>query len=92
MSHLDGNALAGPTSDLFAFDLTTTSAQCATCSDVAVLARALVYGPPMGFVVRCRNCAGILMVIVDQPEGRVVNVRGLRWMRTPSTRRDEEEP
>lgn len=81
MSHLDGNVLAGAASDLFAFDLTTTEAQCASCSDIAPLGRALVFGPPMGFVARCRNCDSILIVVVERPEGRAFNARGLRWMR-----------
>ncbi len=81
MPHLDGNVLAGAASDLFAFDLTTTEAQCASCYDIAPLGRSLVFGPPMGFVARCRSCDSVLIVVVERPEGHAFDARGLRWMR-----------
>lgn len=83
MTHLDGNVLAGVTSSLFAFDLPTATGQCDACLDVASLAEAMVYGAPMGFVVRCRNCSGILVLLVERPGDVRLNMRGLRWL-TPS--------
>lgn len=81
MDHLDGNVLGGPTSDLFSFEPTTTQGQCLSCADIATLAQAMVYGPPMGFVARCRNCDNVLIVIVERAGQKTLNMGGLRWLR-----------
>lgn len=80
MEHLDGNVLAGPFSDLFLFEPTTTQGQCLWCSDVATLAQAMVYGPPMGYVARCRSCNGVLVVVIERAGRRTLDMRGLRLM------------
>ena len=81
MDHLDGNVLAGPTSDLFVFEPTTTQGQCQSCADIATLGQAMVYGQPMGFVARCRNCDNVLIVIIERAGQKSLNMRGLRWLR-----------
>ncbi len=78
--HVDGNSLAGPLSELFAFDLTTASARCLGCGDVSVLARAMVYGAPEGLVVRCIHCDDVLMVIVQEPDRISIELRGMSWL------------
>ena len=91
MDNLDGNVLAGPTSDIFGFDLTTSQAQSHFCEDIAVLGQAMVYGVPMGFVVRCRTCDHVLMVITEQAGRKSVSAQGLRWLRVagpPENRRN----
>ena len=80
MTYLDGNVLAGAAADVFAFDATVARGQCDTCEDVAMLAQASVYGGGMGFVARCRNCNAILVVIVEGPAQKYIDLRGLRWM------------
>lgn len=83
---LDGNVLAGVIGALFPFEPTTARGQCDTCDDIAVLAQAAVYAHPMGFVVRCRSCDGVLMVVVDR-DGRITSSqRGLRWLRAADAR------
>ena len=91
MSHLDGNVLAGAAADLFAFDVTAAVGQCAICEDVAALAQAMVYGAKMGFVVRCRNCDAILLVIVEKSNGTSLDMRGLRWMHVAETNQLTQE-
>jgi hypothetical protein len=81
MEHLDGNVLAGPAADLFAFDPTTALGRCGSCGDVAMLAQARVFGPPMGYVARCRACEGVLLVIVEHAGQATLTMRGLRWVR-----------
>ena len=81
--HLDGNALAGPLSDLFTFDPTTASARCGGCGEVAVLARAMVYGEPDTYVVRCANCDDVLMTIVQAPDRFCIELRGMTWLQIP---------
>jgi hypothetical protein len=80
MEHLDGNVLAGPLGAVLAFEPTTAEEQCRGCGDVAVLAQAVVYGQPMGFVLRCRVCDDVLMVVVERDGRASVNVRGMRWV------------
>lgn len=80
MPHLDGNVLAGVAIDLFAFEPTTARGQCQSCSDIATLGQSVVYGPPMGYVARCRNCDSVLLVVVERPGHRSLDMRGLRWV------------
>ena len=81
MEHIDGNVLAGPVGALFSFEPTTAQGQCDSCDDIAVLAQAAVYAHPMGFVVRCRGCDSILMVIVERNGQSSLSMRGLRWLK-----------
>lgn len=78
--HVDGNALAGLLSELFSFDVTTAHSRCASCGDVAVIARAMVCGGEQGRVVRCSHCGDVLMVVVNEPEGLRVQLRGMSWL------------
>lgn len=81
--HVDGNSLAGPLSELFAADLTTATARCLGCGDVSELARATVYPDPTGYVVRCAECADVLMVVVEEPDGVCIELRGMAWLKVP---------
>lgn len=77
MQHLDGNALAGPLAELFAFEPTMASARCAGCGSVALLAAASVWAGEMGYVVRCSECDQVLATVV-RGEGRSwVSLRGI---------------
>ncbi len=78
--HVDGNALAGPLSEVFAFDATTAVVCCAACADVATLACAMVYGGEMGQVARCRTCDNVLLVLVHLPDRVSVALRGVSWL------------
>ena len=77
MSHLDGNVLAGPLSEHFNDDMTTASAECAGCGDVAVLAQAMVYDCSPGWTVRCRACGDVLLVLVRVGDRLRLDLRGL---------------
>ncbi|HEY0259619.1 MAG TPA: DUF6510 family protein [Lacisediminihabitans sp.] len=79
--HVDGNVLAGPLSELFRFDPTTASARCASCGDVSVLARAMVYVEDHGLIVRCCTCDDVLMIVVQEPEGSSIDLTGMSWLR-----------
>jgi ribosomal protein S27E len=68
MSHLDGNALAGPLAEYFRFEPTTTTARCNGCGDVAPLGRAIVYNAAAGMVVRCSSCDAVLATIVESDD------------------------
>jgi ribosomal protein S27E len=80
IGHVDGNALAGELSELFRFDVTTARLRCATCGDLAVLARAMVYGGEQGLVVRCGACGDVLMVVVQMGDRTRIHLRGAAWL------------
>lgn len=82
--HLDGNALAGTMSGLFAADLTTARVTCAGCGGAGMLGAARVYGAPMGFVARCEGCGDVLLRCAETPEARTYDLRGIAAMRVPS--------
>lgn len=75
MEHIDGNALAGPLAELFAFDATMASARCGGCGAVELLATAMVYRDAMGAVARCGHCDHVLMTIVE--------ANGRTWVSMP---------
>lgn len=78
--HVDGNALAGMLSDIFAFDVTTARGRCIACGEIAVLAQTMVYGGEQGYVARCSGCNDVLMVVVPEPHGTRVQMRGYSWL------------
>jgi len=79
---LDGNAAAGLLSEMFAVEMTTASATCATCGATNVLATTQVYMHAPGAVLRCPTCTAVLMCVVHLPDGGfVVDIGGLRRIR-----------
>ncbi len=80
-AHVDGNALAGPLSELFEFDATLASARCASCDDVAVLAQAMVYEKPHSFIVRCSACGEVLMIVLQRQDATELDLSGIAWLR-----------
>ena len=80
IGHVDGNALAGVLSELFRFDVTMARMRCASCGDLAVLARAMVYGGEQGLVVRCGACGDALMVVVPMGDRTRIQLRGAAWL------------
>ena len=76
----DGNAIAGDLSDVFAFDVTTAIATCATCRHphpVATL-RAYLRGP--GMVLRCASCDAIQIRVVRAPQRAWLDLRGIKTL------------
>lgn len=77
MEHVDGNALAGPLSELFRDDMTMAKARCAGCGDVSVLAEAMVYDAAPGWTARCHACGDVLLTFVRAGEHLRVDLRGI---------------
>jgi len=77
VSHVDGNALAGPLAELFQTDMTIAAIECVACGDIAELAQAMVYPDPMGFVVHCASCEAVLMTLVTATESTSLDIRGI---------------
>ncbi|SKC56490.1 DUF6510 family protein [Krasilnikoviella flava] len=80
---LDGSALAGLLSEVYAFDATLAVVRCASCGHTDVFARATVYLTAMGAVVRCATCTAVLLVVVERPDGPRVSASGAAWVQAP---------
>jgi uncharacterized Zn finger protein len=84
MEHVDGNALAGPLSELFRGDVTTATARCAGCGDVSVLAEAMVYDADPGWAVRCHACGDVLLTMVRTADRLRIDLRGITALELPA--------
>ncbi len=77
MTHLDGNMAAGPLGDVFARDVTTAIATCASCGNAGPLGGAMVYGETMGLIVRCVACEEVMLRFAETPRGIRLDMRGI---------------
>jgi hypothetical protein len=75
--HLDGNAAAGPLSEIFTREVTAAVARCASCGSTGPLGGALVYGETMGTIVRCTACEAVLLRFAETPRGVRLDMRGI---------------
>ena len=82
-SHLDGNALAGPMSEIFAGDLTAATVQCAGCGRIETMGAVPVFGAPMGLVARCPGCDHVLLSYTALVAGRTLEMAGTAALRFP---------
>lgn len=77
----DGNALAGPLSEVFAVEVTTAVGRCRNCGTSSQLATFRVYGPEPGFVGRCPGCGNVLMRLVRTPDALWLDFSGVSALR-----------
>lgn len=91
---LDGNAAGGMLRDLFAFDLTGASGQCAACGRTAQIGGQHLYLHPLspGAVLRCQSCENILMVIVHAGGRYRFGLQGLKWLQIPDPTEPDSPP
>ncbi|MFI6567629.1 DUF6510 family protein [Streptomyces sp. NPDC050534] len=59
--YVDGNALAGPLSEVFGVDVTAATSRCANCGCTGPVARLHVYGHAPGLVGRCQRCGRVVL-------------------------------
>lgn len=83
--HLDGNALAGVLYELFGREMTDQLGCCGHCGAINALGAVHVYLDAPGNVIRCPNCATVLIVIVRHPDGVRVNFESIRWLETQAS-------
>jgi hypothetical protein len=76
---LDGNAVAGVLRDVFVTDPTTAMMTCGGCGAASPMGTVHVYRGA-GFVLRCPNCAAVLMTLVRGEERMVVGLPGVRTL------------
>ena len=78
---LDGNAAAGLLQEIFVLEITTAQIQCEACGSTGAVGSLRLYAAPMGAVLRCTHCDGILMRAVHTPHGRWLEMTGARCLR-----------
>ena len=78
---LDGNAAAGLLQEIFVLEITTAQIQCEKCHSVVAVGSLRLYAAPMGAVLRCTKCDGILMRAVHTPHSRWLEMAGARCLR-----------
>jgi hypothetical protein len=79
----DGNALAGPLSEIFAVDVTAANTRCVSCGRLGVVATLRVYQQAPGLVARCPGCDAVLLRLVRGPDRGWLDLRGVVWLEIP---------
>ena len=77
MTHLDGNVLAGPLSEIFAVDMTSATGRCAGCADVSPLATAMVLVERGSYVVSCHTCGNTLLTLTSTAGATSLDLSGV---------------
>lgn len=72
----DGNALAGPLSEIFAVDVVSAEGRCTGCGTTGPIARLRVYGPEPGLVARCPECGQVVLRFVRGGDSAWLDARG----------------
>ena len=78
---LDGNAAAGLLQEIFVSDITSAQYLCEACGSTGVIGSLPMYAAPMGAVLRCTGCDGVLMGAVRTPHGRWLQMPAARYLR-----------
>src|SRR5205823_14988644 len=88
--HLDGNALAGPLSELFAVDVTVATSRCVGCGLTGPIAELRVYTRAPGLVARCPGCDHVILRLVRTPDTAWLDLTGTVSLRLhlPSAAQD----
>ena len=77
---LDANAAAGPLAELFTVDLTVAMATCAGCGNTAPLAAHPLYADAPALVIRCPNCAAVVLRYASGGGRLRFDLRGTRLL------------
>jgi hypothetical protein len=87
-SEVDGNALGGDLTEIFAVDLTGADITCGGCRTVSAVAALLVWGPAPGLVARCPECEDVVLRLVRGPGQAWLDIRGAVSIRIPLPSQD----
>lgn len=81
--YVDGNALAGPLSEIFVVDLTAAVGRCVNCGLVGPVATLRLYQRAPGQVARCPRCGEVILRLVRGPHTAWLDLRGTVGLRIP---------
>ncbi|HSK26388.1 MAG TPA: DUF6510 family protein [Jiangellales bacterium] len=79
----DGNALAGPLSEVFGADVTVAVVCCSGCGRTGPVAGLRVYGRAPGLVARCAGCDQVVLRLVRGRDSAWLDLRGTVSLRLP---------
>ncbi|GAA5168181.1 DUF6510 family protein [Amycolatopsis dongchuanensis] len=82
---LDGNAIAGPLSELFAVDLAAATVTCASCGSSGPLAAHDLYPDAPALVVRCPSCTEVVLRFASDSRGIRLDMTGTRLLTVATT-------
>jgi hypothetical protein len=77
---LDGNAAAGTLGEIFAFEMTSAQAACASCGALWRVGQTMVYAHELGTIVRCAACDNAMIRVGRGPGRYVLDMRGVRYL------------
>lgn len=80
---LDGNAVAGPLRRVFAVEMTTATATCASCGAPDELGAMPVFRGA-GIVMRCRACGAAVVTLIEHDTGVSIGLAGVRLLHVPT--------
>jgi len=83
MHALDGNAMAGDLSEIFAYDVTAAVYTCAGCGHADAVATLRLWGPAPGQVGRCPHCDDVVLRLVRAPGRIFLDLRGTLCLQVP---------
>jgi len=83
MMKLDGNAMAGDLSEIFAFDVTAARYTCAGCGHAEAVGALMLWGQEMGRVARCPHCDDVVLSLVHAPDRVFLDLRGAVRLELP---------
>jgi len=81
---VDGNALAGPLSEIMGADLTVAELTCARCRTTRPLAAMHVFDRAPGLVARCPGCQDVVMRVVRTADRVLIDLRGSLVLSLPA--------
>jgi Zn finger protein HypA/HybF involved in hydrogenase expression len=78
---LDGNAAAGTLAALFGVDVTVVPGKCDHCGHIHALAELDAWTRAPGSVLRCPDCHGVVLRIVETADATYLDARGAAYLR-----------
>ncbi|QKG18487.1 DUF6510 family protein [Actinomadura verrucosospora] len=82
-AYQDGNALAGPLSEVFGVDVTLAAVRCTECGLAGPLPGLHVYMRAPGAVARCPGCEHVVLRLVIGDGTAWLDLRGTVGLRVP---------
>ena len=82
MTHVDGNAILGALSIALGTDAGLAEGICARCGHEHHFAESHVYLRNPGMVMRCPNCRGAEIILVEIEHRLMLTITGLSTIRT----------
>ncbi|HVH54078.1 MAG TPA: DUF6510 family protein [Actinomycetota bacterium] len=81
---VDGNAMGGTLSEVFAREMTPARMTCDGCGQMEPVGAEYAYLQAPGMVLRCSHCEQVLLVVTRANGTYLLSFRGVRWLELPA--------